>query len=237
MTTHLPKPTGRGTVVRPARTAWPHRGHGRRALAALAAVAAVSALSGCAGGPVSAPQTPPAPVATQGPSPEATRPAAAPAGPTARGAHAVAPGVVSVVYDDPSRFSDSRMGPHESDRARRAWVDALCQHLSERAAAALPDGQQLEVRITDVQRAGGFEPGRGPQLSQVRIVRDIYPPRIDLEFKRLAADGSVLQSGRRELRDPTFLARAGRGSSDALRYEKALIEDWVRAEIGAPLPQ
>nr|WP_284409680.1 DUF3016 domain-containing protein [Acidovorax sp. SUPP3334] len=206
-------------------------------MAALAAVVAAAALAGCAGGPTAAPQSSPVPVSTQGPAAESTRPAAAPAAPAARGAQAIPPGIVSVVYDDPSRFSDTRMAPHESDRARRAWVDALCQYLSERAAAALPDGQRLEVRLTDVQRAGGFEPARGPQLSQVRIVRDIYPPSIDLEFKRLAADGSVLQSGRRELRDPSFLPRAGRGSGDALRYEKALIDDWVRTEIGAPLPQ
>ncbi|WP_336298491.1 DUF3016 domain-containing protein [Acidovorax sp. NCPPB 3576] len=231
--THHSLPRRRGTAARAAGMARPGRG---RAGAALALLAAAAVLAGCAGGPPAAPEAPQAPLASRSPAPESARPAAPGPG-AAHGAHPVPPGIVSVEYDDPSRFSDARMGPHESDRARRAWVDALCQYLSERAAAALPDGERLAVRITDVQRAGGFEPGRGPQLAQVRIVRDVYPPRIDLEFQRVAADGRVLQTGRRELRDPSFMSRAGRGASDPLRYEKALLDDWVRTDIGAPAPQ
>jgi hypothetical protein len=108
-------------------------------------------------------------------------------------------------------------------------VNALGQYLAEQAAPRLPAGQRLEVRITDVQRAGGFEPWR--TRTDVRIVRDIYPPRIDLEFKRLAADGSTLQSGTRKLRDNTFLMRPDMHPNDPLRFEKALIDDWLRKEL------
>lgn len=189
-----------------------------------AALALAAVLSGCAGTPGS-----------RAPSQDAS------AAPVAQGGAPVPPrvrkgppppGIVSVTTADPAGFSDARNGPRESDRARRAWVDALCMYLSERAAAALPEGQTLDVRLVDVQRAGGFEPGRGPQAGQVRVVRDIYPPRIVLEFKRLAADGTVLQSGRRELSDPAFMERRARGAADPLRYEKGLIDDWVRKEFG-----
>ena len=93
------------------------------------------------------------------------------------------PGAVSVTYADPSGFGEARNAPRETDKVRRAWLDALALHLAERAAPRLGEGQRLEVQITDVQRAGGFEPWRGPQAGDVRIVRDIYPPRIDLRFK------------------------------------------------------
>lgn len=144
----------------------------------------------------------------------------------------VAAGTVSVTYDEPAGFSDAREGGHESDAARRAWLDALCEHLSERAAAALPTGQHLEVHITDVKRAGGFEPWRGPQAAHLRVVRDVYPPRIDLRFKRLAADGSVLQTGSRQLRDAAFMMRPNRYADDRLRFEKTLVDDWVEQEFG-----
>jgi len=65
----------------------------------------------------------------------------------------------------------------------------------------------------------------------VRIVRDIYPPRIDLTFRLLAADGSTLTSGKRELRDLGFLSRTNMYSNDPLRYEKTLLDDWVRKEF------
>jgi len=195
---------------------------------AAAALALAVVLSGCAGAP-----------GARAPSQDASASASTPAG-TRDGASVPPrvrkgpppPGIVSVTTADPAGFSDVRNGPREPDRARRAWVDALCMHLSERAAAALPEGQTLEVRLVDVQRAGGFEPARGPQAGQVRVVRDIYPPRIVLEFKRLAANGTVLQSGRRELSDPAFMERGARGGADPLRYEKGLIDDWVRREFG-----
>ncbi|WP_019703900.1 DUF3016 domain-containing protein [Paracidovorax oryzae] len=192
---------------------------------ASAALALACLLAGCAGAPGGAP----APAQDAAAVPARRDGAAAPS----RAKGSPPPGIVSVTYADPAGFSDVRRGAHESEQARRAWVDALCLYLSETAAAALPEGQRLEVRITDVQRAGGFEPWRGPQAGQVRIVRDIHPPRIVLEFQRLAADGSVLQSGRRELRDPAFMERAARGGTDPLRYEKGLIDDWVRQEFGA----
>lgn len=144
----------------------------------------------------------------------------------------VAAGTVSVTYGEPAGFSDAREGAHESANARRAWLDALSEHLSERAAAALPTGQRLEVHLTDVKRAGGFEPWRGPQAAHLRVVRDTYPPRIDLQFKRLAADGSVLQTGTRQLRDPSFLMRPNRYANDSLRFEKGLVDDWVAQEFG-----
>ncbi|RYF27148.1 MAG: DUF3016 domain-containing protein [Comamonadaceae bacterium] len=153
------------------------------------------------------------------------------------GAHAhageggVPPGIVSVTYADPARFSDARSAPRESAQARQAWLNALSLHLADQAAPRLPEGQRLTVHITDVQRAGGFEPWRGPQAGDVRIVRDIYPPRIDLEFKLLAADGRVLREGRRQLRDGAFLMRPGGSPTDPLRHEKALVDDWVRMEF------
>ncbi len=145
---------------------------------------------------------------------------------------AVPAGIVSVTFDDPSRFDAGRNGPQESEKARRAWVDALAQFLAERAAPRLPQGQRLEVHLTDVQRAGGFEPWRGPQAADVRIVRDIYPPRIDLRFKLLGADGKLLREGSRQLRDASFMMRPDLYPNDHLRYEKTLLDDWVRAELG-----
>ena len=87
------------------------------------------------------------------------------------------------------------------------------------------------MQITQVQRAGGFEPSRGAQAGDVRIVRDIYPPRIDLRFKLMGADGSTLREGPRQLRDSAFLMRPGMGASEPLQHEKALLDDWVDKEF------
>lgn len=153
------------------------------------------------------------------------------AGPRA-GAAAVPAGIVSVTFADVSKFDESRGARRETEAARRAWVDTLGQHLAERAAPRLAQGQRLTVHITDVQRAGSYEPWRGPQAADLRVVRDIYPPRIDLSFQLLAADGRVLREGSRQLRDATFMMRPDLYPNDPLRYEKTLLDDWLRQELG-----
>ncbi|CAN7604705.1 DUF3016 domain-containing protein [Acidovorax sp. LjRoot129] len=155
----------------------------------------------------------------------ATGPEAPPAGSSAP------PGAVRITYADAAGLAEARNAPREPETVRRAWLDALALHLAERAAPRLREGQRLEVQITDAQRAGGFEPGRGPEASAVRIVRDIYPPRIDLRFKLLGADGGVLREGTRALRDSGFLMHGGLRSSDPLQHEKALLDGWIDKEF------
>ena len=78
--------------------------------------------------------------------------------------------------------------------------------------------------------AGEFEPWR--RGARVRVVRDIYPPRIDLNFVLLDAQGAVRMRGERKLRDSAFQFGASPLQSDPLRYEKNLIDAWLEREFG-----
>ena len=110
----------------------------------------------------------------------------------------------------------------------------LARYLRQRAAARLAPGQSLDVTLTDIRRAGNYEAWHGPRANDVRIVRDLYPPRITLRFALHGADGAVLAQGERRLADPGFLQGAARlDDSDPLRFEKRLIDDWLRREFPA----
>ena len=87
------------------------------------------------------------------------------------------------------------------------------------------------MSITDVDLAGDFEPQQ-PYVNEVRIVKDIYPPRIDLRFRLVDGAGRVLKEGTRTLRDPSFLLRGAGDSGDALRFEKSMIDRWLQEEFG-----
>lgn len=65
------------------------------------------------------------------------------------------------------------------------------------------------------------------------MVRDIYPPRIDLHFRLVGPDGQVLKEGDRKLQDPAYLmtSTAVPFSTDPLRFEKALLDAWLRREF------
>lgn len=142
-------------------------------------------------------------------------------------------GPVAVRWNDPATFTELRTGAGRRDNTNRGdWVRQLAEHLRASAQPRLAEGERLEVVITDIKRAGDFEPWHDPRYQDVRIVRDIYPPRISLSWRRLDADGRVLDQGERRIVDGGFLVDGTSvNASDPLRHEKRLIDRWVRTQF------
>jgi len=138
---------------------------------------------------------------------------------------------VSVSWEDPAGFSELRHSHNRFEAARGDWVERIARHLQSRVADALPAGERMELTITDIERAGDYEPWAGVDLRDVRVVRDLYPPRMSLSFTRYGADGQVIAQGERNLADPGFLFGTRANESDPLRFEKRMIDDWVRREL------
>lgn len=147
--------------------------------------------------------------------------AAAPAAASAAGAQ--------VEFARPEAFTDA--GRRWALNDIEGTLDQLRRHLVAQAARMLPADQTLSLTITDVDLAGSYEP-RQSYGNEVRIVKDVFPPRIDLRFRLARADGSVVKEGERVLRDPAFLmGMNSRYSADNLRYEKAMLDDWLEREF------
>lgn len=139
---------------------------------------------------------------------------------------------VSVDWTDPSQFSDIRYSGNRSEAAMGNWVVDLATYLQKQAGKKLVNGQQLHVTITDIRRAGMYEPGRGMNMDRVRVIKDIYPPRVSLNFTLTGADGQVISEGERKLVDGAFLMGASPLSdTDPLRYEKRMLDDWINKEL------
>ena len=146
-----------------------------------------------------------------------------------------AEGPVDVRWTDPAQFTEIRRSGNRREARQGDWVHDLAEYLRKRASDRLRDGQRLEVTITDITRAGSYEPWHGISADTIRFMRDIYPPRITLDFKLVGADGNVLAQGTRELSDIAYLQRGSPlGDSDRLRYEKRLLDDWLRKEFPGP---
>jgi hypothetical protein len=145
-----------------------------------------------------------------------------------------ADGPVSVEWTDPAQFSDIRFSNNRWEAQQGSWVAELARHLQQQAARRLPAGQQMEVTITDIQRAGRYEPWMGINYGHVRVMRDIYPPRMTLNVRITGADGQVLAEGERKLSDMSYLQNSTPVDTDNLRFEKRMIDDWLRRELPAP---
>lgn len=143
-----------------------------------------------------------------------------------------AQGPVNVQWTDPAQFSEIRDSLNRTESQRGDWVRQLAQYLRGAAVKRLQPGQHLDVTITDIKRAGAFEPWQGINAQSVRFMRNIYPPRMTLDFTLTGADGTVLAQGTRKLSDMSYLSRSIVASdNDPLRYEERLIDDWLRKEL------
>lgn len=141
-------------------------------------------------------------------------------------------GPVTVEFVQPEKFTDV------SDRMLRTAPDknpnlhSLRQHTLARAARYLQPGQTLTIAFTDIDLAGDFRPQLDPALSDVRLVTRLYPPRIKLNFVLHDAAGAVLKSGQADLRDLGFDTSYSGSTTDSLRFEKRLLDKWMRKEFG-----
>lgn len=126
---------------------------------------------------------------------------------------------VNVRFINSERYSDAG--------ARDGTLAALRSHLQRLGERFLAPGQTLTVDILDVDLAGQYEPWRR-NLADVRILRDVTPPRIKLRYV-LTERGKRSRSGEDNLTDINYqMNPSARSSSDRLVYEKALLDDWFR---------
>lgn len=139
-------------------------------------------------------------------------------------------GPVSVGWNDPRTFTELRSSRNRSEAERGDWVQQLAKYIRTAATKRLQPGQALDVTLVDIKRAGDFEPWHGARGDDIRIMRDIYPPRIVLQYTLKGAGGEVIAEQEATLRDTGFMhgSIGLHGSSDPLRYEKKLIDDWLR---------
>ena len=136
---------------------------------------------------------------------------------------------VSVSFVEPEKFTDARRAELRPTSA--GVLHELEKFLIETGARYLPPTMKLNIRVTNIDLAGDFELFRGPQADQVRITKGLYPPRIMLEFEVIDGTAAV-KSGKRDLTDINYQLRNAYPGEDYLRYEKDILRDWLRAELG-----
>ncbi len=132
-------------------------------------------------------------------------------------------GPVTVTFVDPDNYTDVHPP---------ALLEDLQAFFAQRAARRVSDGQRLEIAVTDIDMAGGFDLSMGIEFSNVRQMRTTFPPRIDLAFTLSGPDGRVLKEGERRLQDLSYLMRPRpKTEIDPLHYEKLMIDEWLLREF------
>lgn len=138
-------------------------------------------------------------------------------------------GLVDINFHEPNRFTDLARTDSPGQGADEGYLRELRDYLVRSGGTMLPPGSRLFLTITDVDMAGEFEPQRGANFRDIRIIKPIYSPRIELTYRLTDAGGNIVAEGERQLRDPAFdwnITPIDR--EDPLRHEKALLNSFLR---------
>ena len=106
-----------------------------------------------------------------------------------------------VTWTDYKEYRDIDPGNESRKHFRERTFKDLEKHFAK-LAEKLPEGQILKIDVTDVDLAGDTHAGG---INRLRIVKEIYFPKMSFSYQLVNADGSVAQSADVELKDMNFM--------------------------------
>ena len=131
---------------------------------------------------------------------------------------------VNATFAKPAGYTDS--AHYDAD-----VLSAIKAHFQRLGARYLGRGDTLSITVLDLDLAGFDLSSRGP--SRLRVLNGATPPKIRFSY-RLQRNRKLVASGEDSLSDQFYLSRPGAGlSSDELRYEKSMLDDWFRQKLSA----
>ena len=137
-------------------------------------------------------------------------------------------GRVTVIFDKPDEFTAAKSSYNMG--TDHGYLDELHRYIDRESRVYLADGQRLTVTFTDIDLAGDFRPDRA-RADNIRIIKEIYRPRLQFSYSVADATGKVINSGEENLTDMNFMSRLRMSHSEELFYEKAMLKDWMGAKL------
>lgn len=138
----------------------------------------------------------------------------------------------TVNYVNPDRFTDVPFTAWD----REDVLKRITEHF-QKLGENLPAGQDLRIDVTDVDLAGREYPNaRAGRDLRIMNGRADWP-RIELHYA-VEQGGQVIKSGDARLQSMDYQNQFNRYfDSDALRYEKQMIDDWFAKTIAPIRPR
>lgn len=137
---------------------------------------------------------------------------------------------VVVEWGDYRDFTDIRSPNSSKKRFAQHTFERLTKYLAK-LATDLPEGQRLELSVTNLDLAGRVMPlsfaGLGNNMSEQRVIKRIDIPRMRFSYQIVNASGQTVKAGEADLKDMNFMERHNPFfRSESLKYEKNMLRDW-----------
>jgi hypothetical protein len=135
-------------------------------------------------------------------------------------------GQSEITWTEPEKYTDIRPGSESKKRFRNRIFKNFEKHFIK-LSEQLPEGQILKLNVTNVDLAGDV---RFSPMQEFRIIKDIYIPRFKFTYELLNADKTIVDSGKVDLKDMSFMNSPSLHSkNDTLKYEKSMIDKWFKS--------
>ncbi len=132
---------------------------------------------------------------------------------------------VEVKWTNSDKYSDIDAGEEHRKHFKERTFKSFEKHFAK-LAKSLPENQKLVFDITNIDLAGDVHHGG---MNRIRVVKDIFFPRIEFTYQLLNADNTVVKSEKVALKDMSFLMHSGlKYRNQSLGYEKEMLDDWFK---------
>ena len=138
---------------------------------------------------------------------------------------------LAVTFPGWEKYTDIKDYFSPTEKGEQSILDNLRRAMESNAGYLVPDGDHLTVTFSDIDLAGDFEPGRGAEWDDVRIVKDVYPPRFVFSYSLADPSGRVIKSGQENITDLNFTQTLAIDTTDNLHYDKAVLRDWMERKL------
>ena len=141
-------------------------------------------------------------------------------------------GEVSVTWIKPEKFRD--MAP--ANGVKKPFQERVMKSLTDYwlgFADDLPKGYKLQVDITDLDLAGDVRPSVGAANSDLRIMRDIFFPKMEFSYTLKDSTGKMVSKGDEVIKDMNYLFHVDsrNRNHESWHYEKRMIKKWFHTKL------
>ncbi|MCU7962223.1 DUF3016 domain-containing protein [Shewanella sp. SW32] len=143
-------------------------------------------------------------------------------------------GVVKIIWQSPKDYRDIKSSGELQSRYEKRLFETLTENINKEAAKILKQNQKLKMTITDVDLAGDMRPTFGATANDLRIIKDIYPPRMTFSYQVMEND-KVIIAGDEKLSDMGFMGGIQSLNDKPFMYETKMLTEWLKKTIAPQL--
>ncbi|MEH6465179.1 MAG: DUF3016 domain-containing protein [Shewanella psychromarinicola] len=143
-------------------------------------------------------------------------------------------GVVKIEWQNPKDFRDIKTSNELQSRFETRLFETLTKNINKQAQKILKPDQKLDMKVTDFDLAGDMRPTFGAAPGDLRIVKDLYPPRATFSYT-ITEKGNVVIAGDEKITDMSFMHNTRRFNNRPFQYETTLFTDWLQKSVAPKL--